>query len=91
MRIHNTSSTSLLLVSLAAFLTGCVNQSGLKAQAAEDMSCEENKLSTRKVRSGYAGDDFGTRFEVEGCGSKVVYEKKGDASWAAVSEPETVE
>ncbi len=72
-------------------LAACVSQAGLKAQAADDMGCEEKKLSTRKVRSGYAGDDFGTRFEVEGCGEKVVYEKKGDASWAAVSEAEQVD
>jgi hypothetical protein len=72
-------------------LAACVSQAGLKAQAADDMSCEAEKLSTKKVRSGYAGDDFGTRYEVEGCGEKVVYEKKGDTSWTAVSESESVE
>lgn len=69
----------------------CTSQAGLKAQAASDMGCDEEKLSTHKVRSGYSGDDFGARFEVEGCGEKVTYEKKGQSTWAAVSEPETVE
>jgi hypothetical protein len=77
----------LSLISLAA----CVSQAGLKAQAAEDMGCEEDKLSTSKVRDGYSGDDFGARFEVEGCGEKVVYEKKGQSTWTAVTEAESVE
>lgn len=82
---------ALTLTFLATITTGCINTSGLKAQAASDMSCEEDKLSTRKIRGGYSGDDFGAQFEVEGCGEKVLYEKKGPAVWAAVSEPEDVE
>lgn len=76
---------------LALGAAACTSQAGLKAQAASDMGCDEEKLSTHKVKSGYAGDDFGARFDVEGCGEKVTYEKKGQGSWAAVSEAETVE
>ena len=85
MKIH----TALMLLVLP--LTACVSQAGLKAHAAEDMGCEADKLSTSKVRNGYSGDDFGARFEVEGCGEKVVYEKKGPSNWAAVSEAEDSE
>ena len=83
--------TTFALLILSSTLTACVSQAGLKAQAASDMSCDEEKLSTKKVKSGYSGDDFGARFEVAGCGEKVVYEKKGEESWAAVTEAEDIE
>ena len=84
-------ATAALSLTTALALTGCVDTSGLKAQAASDMSCEEDKLSTRKIKGGYSGDDFGAQYEVEGCGEKVMYEKKGPANWKAVSEAEDVE
>jgi hypothetical protein len=82
---------SLSFIALTTSLSGCINTSGLKAQASSDMHCDEDELSTHKVRGGYSGDDFGAQFEVEGCGEKVLYEKKGPAVWAAVSEAESVE
>ncbi len=74
---------------LLCVVSACGSQAGLKTQAASDMGCEADKLSTKKVREGYSGGDFGAQYEVEGCGEKVIYEKKGDATWTAVSEPES--
>ncbi len=80
-----------LMVTCLFLLGACVSQAGLRDQAAQDMHCDADKLKTKKVKSGYSGDDFGAQFEVKGCGEKVVYEKKGETSWSAVSEPESLE
>jgi hypothetical protein len=81
----------LILLLAALVAAACGSPRGLKAQAASDMKCDEDRIKTSKTRSGYSGDDFGARYEVEGCGEKVIYEKKNADTWAAVTEAESLE